>query len=134
MWWTRCWTCGDRRPTVEALDRVRAGEDDPDCLVCRDAGATGSSRATRSRSASRSSKRSSTGPLRSSAACDVLLAVGSTLSVYPAASCVPIAARSGAKVVVVNGSPTEMDLVADEVLRGQISEILPALVSPTLPA
>ena len=69
-----------------------------------------------------------------SAACDVLLAVGSTLSVYPAASCVPIAARSGAKVIVVNGSPTEMDLVADEVLRGQISEILPALVSPTLPA
>ena len=61
-----------------------------------------------------------------SAACDLLLAVGSTLSVYPAASCVPIAARAGAKVVIVNGSPTEMDLVADAVLRGQISEILPA--------
>ena len=34
MWWTRCWECGDRRPMDETLDRVRAGEDDPPCLVC----------------------------------------------------------------------------------------------------
>ena len=59
--------------------------------------------------------------------CDLFLAVGSTLSVYPAASCVPIAARAGARIVIVNASPTEMDGVADAVLRGQISEILPAL-------
>ena len=32
--WTRCWECGDRRPMAETLDRVRAGEDDPPCLVC----------------------------------------------------------------------------------------------------
>ena len=37
MWWTRCWTCGDRRPMAEALDRVRAGEDDP-TACCRAAG------------------------------------------------------------------------------------------------
>ena len=34
VWWTRCWECSDRRPMAEALDRVRAGEDDPPCLVC----------------------------------------------------------------------------------------------------
>ena len=35
---------------------------------------------------------------------------------------------AGAKVVIVNGSPTDMDLMADAVLRGPISEILPVLV------
>ena len=33
-WWTRCLSCGDRRPMAETLDRVRDGEDDPPCLVC----------------------------------------------------------------------------------------------------
>src|SRR6478735_6348933 len=32
--WTRCWECGDRRPMTETLARVRAGEEDPPCLVC----------------------------------------------------------------------------------------------------
>jgi NAD-dependent deacetylase len=134
MWWTRCWTCDDRRPTVEALDRVRAGEEDPDCLVCRDAGRHGILKSDTISFGQPLVQEVIDRAFAVSAACDVLLAVGSTLSVYPAASCVPIAARSGARVIVVNGSPTEMDLVADEVLRGQISEILPALVSPTLPA
>ena len=72
--------------------------------------------------------------MEASATCDLLVAVGSTLSVYPAASCVPVAARAGAKVVIVNGSPTDMDLVADAVLRGPISEILPVLVGRGVPA
>ena len=44
------------------------------------------------------------------------------------ANCVPIAVRSGARVVIVNGSPTEMDQLADVVVRGSISDILPTLV------
>ena len=60
--------------------------------------------------------------------CDLLLAVGSTLSVYPAAGMVPIAARAGARVVIVNGEPTELDDLADVVVRGPIGEVLPALV------
>ena len=56
--------------------------------------------------------------------CDLMLAIGSTLSVYPAAAVVPLARRHGARVVIVNGSPTEMDSVADVVLRGDISAIL----------
>ena len=66
--------------------------------------------------------------LQASASCDLLLAVGSTLSVYPAANCVPTAAAAGARVVIVNAGATEMDTRADAVLRGQISELLPALV------
>jgi NAD-dependent deacetylase len=60
--------------------------------------------------------------------CDLLLAVGSSLSVFPAANVVPRAKAAGARVVIVNGEPTKMDRYADAVLLGQISEVLPRLV------
>ena len=60
------------------------------------------------------------------AACDLLLAVGSTLAVFPAAGLVPIASRAGAAVVILNGAPTDMDPLADVVVNGPISELLPA--------
>jgi NAD-dependent deacetylase len=63
-----------------------------------------------------------------SEACDVMLAVGSTLSVYPAAGCVPLAKQRGAQLIIVNAEPTGMDGLADWLLVGQIGEILPALV------
>jgi NAD-dependent protein deacetylase/lipoamidase len=122
-WWTRCWECGDRRPVDVALARVRAGEADPPCALCggilkSDTISFGQSLVPEVIDRA----------LRASRDCDLLLAVGSTLSVYPAASCVPIASRASAAVVIVNGSPTEMDGIADVVLRGPISTILPALV------
>ncbi len=61
-------------------------------------------------------------------ACDFVIALGSTLSVYPAANCVPRAKAAGARVIIVNGGPTEMDRYADHLLPGSISSILPALV------
>ncbi len=63
------------------------------------------------------------------AACDLLLAVGSTLAVFPAAGLVPIASRAGAAVVILNGAPTDMDPLADVVVNGPISELLPVLVA-----
>ena len=97
-WWTRCMSCGDRRPMAETLERVRGGDEDPPCLVCggilkSDTISFGQSLVPevidRAMAVSRS--------------CDVLLAVGSTLSVYPAASCVPLAAAAGANVAIING-------------------------------
>jgi NAD-dependent deacetylase len=67
--------------------------------------------------------------MRVSDDCDLLLAVGSTLSVYPAANCVPRAQAGGARIVIVNADATEMDGLADAVLNGPIGEILPALVA-----
>jgi len=60
--------------------------------------------------------------------CDLMLAVGSTLSVYPIAGVVPVAKQSGARVVILNAQPTEMDSMADAILRGSISEVLPQLI------
>jgi NAD-dependent deacetylase len=60
---------------------------------------------------------------------DFMLAVGSTLSVYPIAGVVPLAQEAGARVVIVNAEPTAMDGLADVVLRGSIAEILPRLAA-----
>ena len=70
--------------------------------------------------------------LRVSEECEVMLAVGSTLSVFPAANCVPRARAAGARVVIVNGQETAMDRYADAVLLGGISEVLPALVAASM--
>ena len=61
--------------------------------------------------------------------CDVLLALGSQLSVGPVNMMVPVATRAGAKVVVVNNEPTAMDAQASAVLRGQLGDILPQLLA-----
>ena len=60
--------------------------------------------------------------------CDLLLAIGTTLAVYPVAAMVPVARNGGARIVILNGEATEMDAIADVILRGSISEILPRLV------
>jgi NAD-dependent deacetylase len=52
------------------------------------------------------------------------------LAVFPIANVVPLAKTAGARVVILNEQPTEMDALADAVIRGSISEILPRLVEP----
>jgi NAD-dependent deacetylase len=124
-----CMSCGERAPMERALDRVRAGEDDPPCRTCGGI--------LKSATISFGQNLVPEDLLRAQAAaerCDLLLAVGSTLSVYPAADVVPIARMNGARIVIVNGSETAMDDLGDAVLRGPIGEILPALVEPAEPA
>jgi len=58
---------------------------------------------------------------------DLLLAVGSSLQVYPIAGAVPLAKRAGARVVIVNAEPTPFDDLADAVFNDSISAVLPAL-------
>ncbi len=128
IWWTRCWECRDRRPMDEALARVRAGEDDPPCLVCggilkSDTISFGQALVPEVIDAA----------LRAADTCDLLLAAGSSLSVFPAANVVPRARAAGARVVIVNGEPTGMDRYADARLLGPLSELLPALVGETRP-
>jgi NAD-dependent deacetylase len=134
MWWSRCWTCGDRRPMAETLERVRAGDPDPSCLECHAAGRIDGPGDGILKSDTISFGQALVpevidAALRAADECDLLLAVGSTLSVFPAANVVPRAKAAGARVVIVNGEPTRMDRYADALLLGQISELLPALVA-----
>jgi NAD-dependent deacetylase len=66
---------------------------------------------------------------RLATACDVLLVLGSSLVVQPAAALPEAAASSGAAVVIVNREPTPLDGMAAHVLRGAVEEILPALAA-----
>lgn len=57
-------------------------------------------------------------------ACDLFIAVGSSLVVYPAAGFPLQAKRNGARLVIVNRDETELDDFADLVLRGDIGSFL----------
>ena len=121
-----CLGCGDQNDIEVVLERVRSGDEDPRCTRPACGGLL--KRATVSFGQALfpgDMERADEAARR----CDLLLAVGSTLGVYPVAAMVPVAVRHGAAVVVVNGSPTEMDHLADVVVRGSISEVLPAVLS-----
>ena len=64
-----------------------------------------------------------------SLSCDLLLAVGTSLQVFPVAEMVPTAVNNGAKTVIVNGESTVMDHLAEIVVNGEISKVLPQIVS-----
>jgi NAD-dependent deacetylase len=118
-----CMSCGERAPMERALARVRAGEDDPPCRSC--GGILKS--ATISFGQSLDPDHLARAQL-ASAGCDLFLAVGSSLGVYPAAGLPGIAVDAGARLVILNAEPTPYDEVADAVFREEITEVLPAIV------
>lgn len=123
VWFTRCWECADRRPMEQALARVRAGDVDPACLEC-----SGILKSDTISFGQALVPEVIDRALQVSDECDVLLAIGSTLSVFPAANCVPRAKAGGAAVMIVNGDETNMDRYATHLLTGSIGEIVPAIV------
>jgi NAD-dependent deacetylase len=118
-----CMSCGWRGPMGPTLDRVRLGEDDPPCAAC--GGILKSATISFGQNLVPEDLDRAFDAARDA---DLVLAVGTTLGVYPAAQVVPIAKGSGATVVIVNGSPTEMDNLADVVVMASISEVLPAIL------
>jgi len=118
-----CLAVGERAPMERALARVRAGEDDPACRSC--GGILKSATISFGQSlVAADLTRAQQAAHRS----DLMLAVGTKLSVWPIAGVVPTAKEAGARVVIINAEPTELDSMADAVLRGSISELLPRLV------
>lgn len=125
-----CMRCGDRGPAGPTLDRVRAGDVDPACLA-PGAGGEPCGGILKSATISFGQQLVADDLERSEAAagcCDLLLAVGSSLAVHPAAGLVPLAAAGGASVVIVNAEPTPFDPIADAVVRGRIADVLPRVV------
>ncbi|KOV99520.1 NAD-dependent deacetylase [Streptomyces sp. NRRL B-1140] len=118
-----CTGCLARGPMADALARVEAGEDDPPCLRCGgilkpatvmfgerlDPVVLGEAAAV-------------------SKACDVFVAVGSSLQVQPAAGLAGVAADHGARLVIVNAEPTPYDDRAEEIVRDPIGTALPKLL------
>jgi NAD-dependent deacetylase len=119
-----CWGCGMRGPMQRALERVRAGEEDPHCRDCG-----GILKSDTISFGQQLVPEVIDRAMRSAGEADLFLAVGSSLQVYPVAGAVDIARAAGAKIVIVNAQPTPFDEMADAVLGGSISAVLPAIIS-----
>ena len=120
----KCMSCDWRGPMAETLDRVRAGEADPPCLVCGGI--------LKSATISFGENLVVADLERAQAAAadsDLFLAIGTSLGVYPAARLPEIAVRAGARLVVMNAEETPFDDVADAVLRDPLGTLLPDLLA-----
>ncbi len=124
LFFSACLECGHRVPMRDVLARVDAGEADPPCAACGGI----------QRSATVAFGQSLDPDVLDAAVdaasdCDVFVAAGTSLQVNPAAGLCRVALRSGARLVVANGSPTPYDSHAHAVLRDDLTEVLPALLA-----
>jgi NAD-dependent deacetylase len=129
MFRTVCLTCGANGDMRDALARVAAGETDPPCLACG-----GMLKSATISFGQALDEAVLTRARRIAEQCDLMLAVGSSLSVHPAAGLVGTAARHGATVIVCNGSETPYDPLAEVVLREPISDVLPVVLGGPSPS
>jgi NAD-dependent deacetylase len=118
-----CLSCHDRTTMRSALDRVDAGEPDPACLVCG-----GILKSATVSFGQELDERVLAAAAEAAADCDVFLAVGTSLQVWPVAGLAEIAAAHGARVGIVNAEPTPFDDLAHLVVREPIGTALPRLL------
>jgi NAD-dependent deacetylase len=124
-----CTGCGDRSAMADVLDRVRAGEADPPCPQC--GGILKSATVMFGQALFPGVfERAAIAAAR----CDLLLAIGSTLTVQPAASLCSIATEAGASLVIVNRDPTPYDGAATAVIRDPIGQAVPQIADQILAA
>jgi len=125
-----CLTCGERHDIAMELERVRSGDDDPHCLqLINGVACTGILTSATISFGQSLIERDLERARAAATACDVMLCVGSTLGVYPAAGLVPIALSSGAYLIIVNGEPTGFDDLADALFHADITQTLRALLA-----
>src|SRR4051794_12792692 len=119
-----CLSCGRRTRMSDELLRLEAGEADPPCEVC--GGILKSATISFGQALEPRVLQAAVDAARD---CDILLAVGTSLTVHPAAGLVDVARASGARVMILNAEPTPYDAVADAVVREPIGTALPAMVA-----
>lgn len=115
--------CGWRAPYSWAFERLDAGDPDPSCPEC--GGLVKSATVSFGQVLSEEAVERATELVTTA---DVLLTVGSSLQVWPAADLPVWAVRSGVRLVIVNDEPTPLDDRATLVVRGLAGEVLPPAV------
>jgi len=120
----KCLQCDWRGPMDETLERVEAGEEDPECLDCG-----GMLKSATISFGENLVPADLDRAQRAAASCDVFLALGTSLGVYPAAALPEIALSNGARLVICNAQPTPFDSYADALSAAPLGELLPALVA-----
>jgi len=119
----RCLECGYETPMLQQLDRVRAGEADPACERCG-----GIQRSATVAFGQQLDGEVLRAAFHAAEACDLFLAVGTSLTVTPAAQLCGAAERAGARIVIVNEQPTPYDEIAHAIFREPIGQVLPAIL------
>jgi len=117
--YARCIGCGTRYELAWVKQRFDASGQAPSCLRCEQPVKTATisfGQAMPEDEMQRAAELSER--------CDLFLAIGSSLVVWPAAGFPLLAKRSGAKLVIINNEPTEQDEHADLVIRHDIGETL----------
>ena len=120
----KCLSCSFRGPMPETLERVRAGEEDPHCLGCG-----GILKSATISFGENLVPADLDRAQRAAQDSHLFLAVGSSLTVYPAAGLPEVALASGARLVVMNAQDTPFDRYAAAVFTDQLGTVLPELVS-----
>lgn len=123
IWEVMCMRCGECGPMEETLKRVEAGEEDPPCYSCE--GILKAATVSFGQSLDESAVDAASS---ASAECDVFLAVGTSLTVYPAAQLPELAIRTGAKFGIFNAEPTPLDAWADFRSERPLAACLPEIV------
>jgi NAD-dependent deacetylase len=118
-----CVECHARTPMEDALARVEAGEDDPPCLACG-----GVLKSATVMFGERLDPVVLGEAVAITKACQIFIAVGTSLRVQPAAGLAGVAADHGARLIIVNAEPTPYDDLADEVVREPIGTALPEVL------
>ena len=66
--------------------------------------------------------------------CEVMLVAGSSLEIAPVGELPRVAVESGARLIIINNEPTQIDDLADVVIRADVVDALPELNSNILMA
>jgi NAD-dependent deacetylase len=122
-----CLECSRRMPIAVALDRVREGDLDPHCERCGGLLKTATISFGQPMVAADVER-----ALGAARRCDVCLSVGSTLSVWPAASVPVETVRHGGRLVIVNDGPTDLDGMASLLISGRAGTVLTELAGELL--
>ncbi len=120
----KCMSCRWRGPMEPTLDRVRAGDDDPRCLDC--GGILKSATISFGEDLVAADLRRAQ---QWAEQADVFCAIGTSLTVYPAAGLPEIALGRGARLVILNAEETPFDPYADVVVRERLGVVLPAVAA-----
>ncbi len=118
-----CLECDYRDDMEVVLERVRAGEADPPCPLC--GGILKSATISFGQNLIAEDLQRSQ---QAASACDLYLAVGTSLAVFPINETVKIAHHAGSRIIILNGEPTPFDPIADVVINAGISQTLPKIV------
>ncbi|MHA1276149.1 MAG: SIR2 family NAD-dependent protein deacylase [Candidatus Helarchaeota archaeon] len=123
--WAHCLDCNKQYKRADVIKRVKDGECPP---LCTEPGCNGILKSNTILFGEALPQDALVQAYQLSELCDLMIVLGSTLVVYPAAQLPNIARNSGANLININLDPTEKDYLFNIVLNGKIGAILPRIL------